>query len=190
LGISRQQLRSPKMRRVIGIDWRQAIFDNETAITTVASRSKASLEQMSRWLRGHILPQRDFCHVLALETSGAVFGHRVLKQANRRILAKRLVANFPPSSSGSNNNKAKECYRCDCMLDKDRLSAHEECVLCRDRRHTLQNPHRGASEPNLHQILGSIDTHDNEWHHMDTKQEWTEMDGDEGDSNTDDVDDY
>ena len=60
------------------------------------------------------------------------------------------------------------------------MSAHEECVLCRDRKHTLLNPYRSNSGPNLSQILGSLNStassqNDHDWH-FDTKQEWTEED--------------
>ncbi|KAI2809838.1 hypothetical protein BLOT_000990, partial [Blomia tropicalis] len=145
-GISRRQMNSPKLRRVIGLDWGQVFFDNETAIMN--NRSTVGLVQMSRLLRGHVLPQRDICHVLTLETNGSVFSNRILKQANRRIFAKRLVDNINTATRMvKSNSKEDECYRCDCMLNKDRLSAHEECVLCQDRKHTLPYRSRTSGGP-------------------------------------------
>lgn len=167
-------MNSPKLRRVIGLDWGQVFFDNETAIMN--NRSTVGLVQMSRLLRGHVLPQRDICHVLTLETNGSVFSNRILKQANRRIFAKRLVDNINTATRMvKSNSKEDECYRCDCMLNKDRLSAHEECVLCQDRKHTLPYRSRTSGGPVLSQLLNSINGNETDWH-MDTKQEWTDED--------------
>lgn len=82
MGLSQQPMNSPKLRRVIGLDWQQVYFDNETSTSTLAKNSKPiDLSQMSRLLRNHILPQRDVCQVLALETNGTVFTHKTLKAA-------------------------------------------------------------------------------------------------------------
>ncbi|OTF83176.1 hypothetical protein BLA29_001311, partial [Euroglyphus maynei] len=91
LGLTQRPFSSPKMRRIIGMDWHQVMFEQQVA---AISKTNASLNQnqnasnsqitVARWLRQHITPNRDLCHVLALETNGSVFNHRALKQANRQ----------------------------------------------------------------------------------------------------------
>lgn len=80
------------------------------------------------------------------------------------------------------------------MLAKDRMSAREECTLCRDRSATLLNPFRrkspGKGGPELSTLLGTIESLNgtagnsttdstsedtSEWH-LGVRQEWTAED--------------
>ncbi|UXI17666.1 Pancreatic lipase-related protein 1 [Sarcoptes scabiei] len=122
---------SLKMRRIIGFDWQQVMFDSPANNQfTSSNRSRNQSEnQIRRRLRDYLVPRRDVCHVLALETNGTIFDHRVLKQSNRKKYTERLAE----------NQKIETCQHCDCVLARDLLVAQQECSLCEARSDTLPN---------------------------------------------------
>ena len=65
----------------MGIDWKKVFFDNG-AFANVSTKNTlpVNITEISCLLREQILPQRDICHVLALETNGTVFNHKVFKK--------------------------------------------------------------------------------------------------------------
>lgn len=73
------------MNRVIGIDWQQVMLDNQliksSSNATAINQNEQNDNNISKWLRRHMLTYRDLCHVLALETNGTIFNNRALKQA-------------------------------------------------------------------------------------------------------------
>ena len=94
IGLAQTTFSSAKMRHVIGIDWNQVYFDqtntkfaqqNGKNNNATTKTSKQQIDHLSRWLRQHLSPKRDICHLLALETNGSVFNHLALKQDKYNI---------------------------------------------------------------------------------------------------------
>ncbi|KPM09714.1 hypothetical protein QR98_0082580, partial [Sarcoptes scabiei] len=105
---------------------RESEIDFTTARNNFLNHSE---NQIRRRLRDYLVPRRDVCHVLALETNGTIFDHRVLKQSNRKKYTERLAE----------NQKIETCQHCDCVLARDLLVAQQECSLCEARSDTLPN---------------------------------------------------
>ena len=128
MGISRSSLKSNKFRPVIGIDSERTYFDNAT-LTRLTDKN-LSQEELSQFLHPHLLPHRDDCHFIALETNGTIFNHHILKQANRKIFADRISSYL---ISKLKQEDIENCQKCDCMPSKDKMFAILECSRCLDR---------------------------------------------------------